>query len=150
MQSGAATTASSKIIKSIATSSTHSEIHALFHAVKDLMYTRRLLGELGYPQNKPSVVYEDNAACIKFAETLKIMPRTKHIEIKYLYVKQLVAWGQIIMVKIGTDDQVADFLTKVLDVYKHKRFSSIASGTPSDAKFQRIRAIFSRFNHFNF
>lgn len=95
MQSGASITASSKVIKTIATSSTHAEIHALFHSAKDMMSTRRLLEELGFPQTKPTAIYEDNSACVMFAESLKVKQRTKHVEIKYLCIKQLVAWGKI-------------------------------------------------------
>ena len=150
MHSGSAVTSATKIIKAVATSSTHAEIHALFHAVKDLMYLRRLSEELGFAQNTPSIIYEDNAACIKFAESLRVKPRTKHVEIKYLYIKQLVSWGQVVMVKVGTDNQLADYLTKVLDKTKHSRFSSAALGYKSTQELGIITAQFSKGEHIYF
>ena len=119
---------SSKIIKAVATSSTHAEIHALFHCIKDVVWIRRLLEEIGMPQGKPTPIYEDNTACIKFAETLQVKNRTKHLEIKYFYIKQIANWGLITIVYIPTKEQVADAFTKPLAFEDHKRCSDQSCG----------------------
>jgi hypothetical protein len=126
--SGASITSSSKIIKTVATSSTHAEIHALFHCSKDVLWARRLLEEIGIPEGIPTPIYEDNTACLKFAETLQVSNRTKHLEIKYFHIKQIMNWGEIILIYIPTKDQVADALTKPLDYQSHSKFTDQASG----------------------
>ena len=126
--SGAEIISASKIIKTVATSSTHAEIHALFHCVKDVLWARRLLEEIGMPQGKPTPIFEDNTACIKFAESLQIKNRTKHLEIKYFYIKQIMNWGQITIVHIKTSDQMADELTKALAYADHERCSDQMTG----------------------
>jgi hypothetical protein len=126
--SGASIMSSSKTIKTVATSSTHAEIHALFHCTKDVLWVRRLLEELGIPQGKPTPIYEDNTACLKFAETLQVSNRTKHLEIKYFHIKQIMNWGQITLIYIPTKDQIADALTKPLPYDEHTKFTDQGSG----------------------
>ena len=50
--------------------------------------------------------------------------RTKHIEICYHFIRDLVTSGVIAMKYYGIDEQVADILTKSLLVQKHIYFMS--------------------------
>jgi len=56
---------------------------------------RRLLGELGSPQQKKTVVLFDNQSCIAIAKNLIFHARTKHIEIQYHFVREKVLDGTI-------------------------------------------------------
>ena len=48
----------------VALSSAEAEYYAASVAGTDMCYPRRLLADLGYPQGEPTILYEDNMACI--------------------------------------------------------------------------------------
>jgi hypothetical protein len=61
-----------------------------------------------------STVYEDNAACLKFANTGQLSPRTKHIGVPYHWFRSKVITLDIAIVPVSTTDQLADPFTKGL------------------------------------
>jgi hypothetical protein len=113
MLAGAAVTWSSKTIKTLATSTTNAEIHALFNCSKDVVWTRRLIGEMGYLL-PPTIIHEDNSAAQSWANSLDLKQRNKHLEIKNFYVRQLKKRNEIVVVHVDTKNQLADPLTKNL------------------------------------
>ena len=72
----------------------------------------------GLPQ---STVYEDNEACLKFANMPKMSPRTKHIAIPYHFFRSKVEQLEIKVIAIDTNNQLADQFTKGLPVDKFER-----------------------------
>jgi hypothetical protein len=48
--------------------------------------------------------------------------KTKHMDVKYHFIRQEVNRGAIAVIKIPTDKQAADGLTKALDRVKHEQF----------------------------
>ena len=77
-------------------------------------------------KDKPIVIYEDNASCIRqmMAEFIKA-GRTKHINPHiFSYSQDLVDKGQIEIRTIEFENNVVDMLTKVLPAYKHKKLVS--------------------------
>ena len=70
--------------------------------------------ELGLLQDSPPILYEDNESCIKIVEGARIKSRTKHIDIKYHFVRDAIK-DKVISVKYcPTAKMLADFLTKPL------------------------------------
>ena len=82
-------------------------------------FTKTLQSNLS-PNLPPSIVYEDNAACIILAETDQHKPRTKHISIKWHHFRDQIQNGTITISKISTHDNLADILTKPLVRVKHE------------------------------
>ena len=70
----------------------------------------------------PSKVFEDNSACLKHATMPKLSPRTKHIGIPYHFFRSEVIKGNISVLPIATDDQLADQFTKGLP---HSKFEHL-------------------------
>ena len=68
-----------------------------------------------------STVHEDNEACLRFATVPKMSPRTKHITIPYHFFREKVANGEINIVGVATDNQLADQFTKGLPQDKFLR-----------------------------
>jgi len=68
------------------------------------------------PQSVP--IYEDNQSTIAYANAPQISARTKHIDIRYHYVKELTQSGFLQLKYVPTAEQVADGLTKNLDRIK--------------------------------
>ena len=64
----------------------------------------------------------DNQAAIGMAEKAQFSKKTKHIAIRYHYVRDLVANGVIEMAFVPTADMLADGLTKAVGAEKFKRF----------------------------
>ena len=74
--------------------------------------------------NEPVVCYEDNQGCIALAKNFMITKRSKHIRIKYHYVRQQVRDGVISLEFIGTRKNIADIFTKILPECDFARHAS--------------------------
>ena len=69
-------------------------------------------------------MYEDNQACIKMIEHPVISERNKHIEIDCHFIRDHYNMENISITHIGTEDQIADILTKNLSINPFKRHRS--------------------------
>lgn len=98
----------------VATSSTDAEYVAAHDASKEIVWARVLMQELGHQQVKPTKLFIDNIAALKLVDNPAFHRRTKHIDIKYHYTRDLVSQGHILMEHIPSCKQLADILTKVL------------------------------------
>ncbi|CAM9594320.1 unnamed protein product, partial [Heterosigma akashiwo] len=105
---------SSKLQGAVTTSTVEAEYLALRSSVKDIMWLRHLLADLGCPQQEPTPVVEDNSACIEWASDLLISKKNRHFHVSYHLAKEQVSLGTIRMLFIKTHDQVADIFTKAL------------------------------------
>ena len=103
--------------KIIAQSTAEAEIISATEAGKEVIHTRLLLTELGYPEqvNEPTILYEDNMSCIYLARNLKSRRTAKHFEIRLRFLQQMVLDQEIQFIHVGTSDQIADMLTKALN-----------------------------------
>jgi ATP sulfurylase len=76
-----------------------------------------LIGLFGV-QLRPTVIYCDNQSCIKHSENPVFHDRSKHIEIRYHFIRDYVQRGVVELQYISTEEQVADILTKALNMGK--------------------------------
>ncbi|CAM9355323.1 unnamed protein product, partial [Heterosigma akashiwo] len=106
---------SSKLQGAVTTSTVEAEFLALRSSVKDIMWLRHLLADLGCPQQEPTPVVEDNSACIEWASDLLISKKNRHFHVSYHLAKEQVSLGTIRMFFIKTHDQVADIFTRALN-----------------------------------
>ena len=112
-------TAMSTIQSCIATSTCHAEYMAAYKAVIFAVWCRGLLEEMGVAKDKDATrIYEDNSAAIALAENPVNHKTTLHFAVKYFYVREQSKAGFIRLVKIGTNDQVADGLSKPMSKIK--------------------------------
>ena len=73
-----------------------------------------LLTELGFEQNHPTTVYEDNNAVMELIKSGESSKRMKHYLIKFHYLIEKKEDGTFKLVKVITNEQVADTFTKAL------------------------------------
>ncbi|CAI7873208.1 unnamed protein product, partial [Closterium sp. NIES-53] len=79
----------------IAHSSTESEYMALFHGVKEVVWMRRLLEEVGQEQEGPTPVFCDSQGAIAMARNAVLHGLNKHMHIKWHWVRKEVKKGTI-------------------------------------------------------
>ena len=81
-------------------------------ASKEVVWLRVLLEELGHTQLTPTILHEDNKACISYSKNNTCHDRTKHIDIRAYALRDRVREGTIELSHIDTKYQLADMLTK--------------------------------------
>ncbi|KAK9736894.1 hypothetical protein QE152_g11174 [Popillia japonica] len=97
---------------SVALSSTEAEYIALSEAAKEGIWLNNLLKEFGFTKLNVAI-FEDNQSCIKLTQKWE-HKRTKHIDIRYNFIQDVVKKNIISISYISTNDQTADVLTKNL------------------------------------
>ena len=138
----------SKLQTQIALSTMEAEYIALSQAMRELIGLRAILKKIyttvltdpkdyaslsfntiskSFGTIPDSTVYEDNEACLKFATAPKMSPRTKHIAIPYHFFRSKVASGEIKILRVNTNNQLADQFTKGLpqDKFLTDRYSLV-------------------------
>lgn len=122
--------------KTVADSSAEAELIAAHECVQNLLWVIAVAEELGYPQ-KGVPVKQDNQATIKMAsnEQVCFKGKSKFINRKYFSVHEHVESGELEMVYVGTEENVADFLTKMLTGGKFRRFRVDVMGQMSESVF---------------
>jgi ribonuclease HI len=99
--------------KIVTRSSTEAELVALTEALTNIIWLRRLNQYQGYQDMPPTIIWEDNASCIDLITLPRHnRQRTKHLDIRYFYAKELVEQNIISIKYIPTENQQADLLTK--------------------------------------
>lgn len=88
-------------------------------AAKEAVYLRRLLGELYYSNGKPAVLYIDNQGAQKLASNPVYHKRSKHVDIRYHHIREVVKFKEFILNYFPTDKMISDILTKNLPRVKH-------------------------------
>jgi len=114
-------TAKSLKQKIVCRSSTEAELVALSDATSLAAYELAFFESLGM-SFKPVKMHQDNTSTIRLAKNGRSMSdRTKHIKLRYFFVKQYIDTGEFEVVYCPTDLQVADILTKPLQGETFKR-----------------------------
>ena len=105
----------------ISLSTAESEYVACSMAMQDILSQMQLMRETDkiftVNKTKPVIyfnVYEDNESCIAMANNRKFSPRSKNIAIKYHHFRSHVN-KTVFINSIGTNEQIADALTKPLE-----------------------------------
>ena len=102
----------SKRQKCVTLSSCESEYIAVCECAKQIVWMRRLLKELGKEQKGTTSIFCDNQAAKALTENPIHHDRTKHIDMKYHYTRDLVEGGFIVVKHVPASDEEADILTK--------------------------------------
>ena len=111
--------------KIVATSTAESEYYSLGTACQDAIFLRELLSTVDLQQEHPTLIYEDNTACLAIASNPITSKKARHIKVKYHFVRQLIEDKEIEVKYKPTDDMLADLFTKPLDSEKHSKFTCL-------------------------
>ncbi|CAI7885981.1 unnamed protein product [Closterium sp. NIES-54] len=98
----------------IALSSAEAEYIALCSATKEGIYLRELLEEAKLAQLPSFSLFRDNQSAIRIANKNGFANRTKHIALRYFFVKDEIEKGRLELSYCPTSEMAADYLTKKL------------------------------------
>jgi hypothetical protein len=114
--------------KLVLKSSTEAELVTLSDMAGELIWTRSFLAGQGLNIG-PVKAFQDNKSTIILAERGKNhSPRTKHIAVRYFFIKDRIDQGDIVLEYIPTDKMIADMLTKPLQGEKFRTFRAALLG----------------------
>jgi hypothetical protein len=105
---------------SIALSSCEAELYAGTMAAQEARWLCFLLAELGFPQQPPTL-WCDNQSTIALTKDPVFHNRSKHIQIRDFFIRDLVQRGELVVQHIPTEDNIADIFTKALSQDSHQR-----------------------------
>ena len=86
------------------------------------VWLRKLLSDLFDLQLDATCIYCDNQSCVKLSKNPVFHDKSKHIDIKYHYIKYMVQRGAVKLQYFVIDEQIADVLTKLLARVKFEYF----------------------------
>lgn len=104
----------SKKQQCVSLSSTEAEYVAGSMAAQEATYLRNLLAELHHRQEVATTLFQDNQSAIVLANDTVTTKRSKHIEIKYHYIRDCVERKLIMCQYINTRQMLADCMTKAV------------------------------------
>ncbi|MBW0578631.1 hypothetical protein O181_118346 [Austropuccinia psidii MF-1] len=99
----------------VAQSTTEAEFISMNLCVKQLRCMTYLLTDLGKEDTKPAVC-NDNLGAVTISNQASLNANTKHIKIRYQYVRDMVVKKLIELRQVGTSDMIADVLTKPMGI----------------------------------
>ena len=111
----------SKKQATVALSTAEAEYIALSEATQEAIWLQRLLTDIGVPLKGPTVIHEDNQGAFAIARNPVAHARTKHIDIRYHFVREGIQNGAVDLTYVPTDEMVADILTKPLPKHRFKK-----------------------------
>ena len=106
---------------SVALSSTEAEYMSLSQATKEAIHLKRFLQEINLSKCDYIEIYNDNQGAQKLAKNPIFHSRTKHIDIRHHFIRDVLKEGIIKLRYMPTADMIADVFTKALSGPKHWR-----------------------------
>ena len=103
----------STLQSTVALSTTEAEYMAVTEAFKEAIWLHGLVEDLGIIQ-KQVEVFCDSQSAICLAKNQVYHGRTKHIDVRFHFIREIIDEGNILLQKIRTADNPADMLTKVV------------------------------------
>ena len=107
---GGAVTWQTQKQKSIALSTVEAEYMAACQAAKDAVWLRAFLIELGLNATAPTTIFCDSQGAMALAKNPEHHQRSKHIDLRYHFVREQVSSGTIALVYTSTTSMAADLL----------------------------------------
>ncbi|GKD96258.1 hypothetical protein Tco_1380155, partial [Tanacetum coccineum] len=103
----------------VALSTTKAEYMAMTEGIKEAIWLKGLVGDLGM-QHDQAVVHCDSQSAIHLSRNQVYHERTKHIDVRYHFIREVISEGVVYVRKIRTTDNPADMLIKPVTTNKFK------------------------------
>lgn len=119
--SGAPISWDSRKQRTVALSTTEAEYMAMSECGKESIYLQQFIRELGFDELANLTIYCDNRSALKLSENHTYHSRSKHIDIRHHFIRELIKDELLSLKFTSSKNQIADFLTKELFRDKHER-----------------------------
>lgn len=120
----------SSLQKCVSISTTESEYVSASEAVKELVWLKRLYDELVPNQRAEASFYMDNVSAIRLVKNPEFHKRTKHIDVRYHFIREKFNDGLFKLEHVSTDEMVADIFTKALPKIRFEYLRTMMRITP--------------------
>ena len=122
---GGAVSWQSKLQKCVALSTTESKFIAVTEASNELLWMKKFMQELDFTRER-YVLFCDSQSAIHLGKNSTFHSRSKHIDVRYHWIREVLEAKLLELEKIHTDDNGADMFTKSLPRGKFEVCHSIA------------------------
>ena len=120
---GTAILVKSLMQKIVALSVTEAETIAAVQCVQEMIMAYKIIKGMGLEVELPMILEVDNRGAVDLANNWSVGGRTKHMQVRHLWLRELKEKGMIKVVWVAGKDNVADMFTKNLpaaDFKKHR------------------------------
>ena len=107
----------------ISLSTTESEYVAATYAAKEALWLRQLILQIFGLNLGPTNLFSDNQSAIALTKEHQYHAQTKHIDVRFHFIRWIIEDGKLRLIYCPTDEMVADALTKALVSTKVKHFA---------------------------
>ncbi len=118
--------------RSVTTSTTEAELHALSMTARMALWWKRLFEDLHFDTKQLLTIGCDNVQTIRLltAETPRLVTKLRHVDIHHHWVREKIDQHELQLAYVPTDDMVADGMTKSLGRQKHEKFVTMLGLRP--------------------
>lgn len=109
----------------VALSSCEAEFMAATAAACQAIWLRNVLKELTGEQVPPVLIYIDNKSAIDLAKNSVFHGRSKHIDVRYHFIRECIGRGEVVVKHVSGENQKADLLTKALFAVRFERLRNL-------------------------
>jgi hypothetical protein len=109
----------SKAQRSVSLSSAEAEFCSLSDAAKEIKFVSQVLMSMGISVKIPIIVRVDNVGAIFMTKNVSTNSRTKHIDVRYHFVREFVEEGFVKIIFVRSEHNISDGFTKNVtgDIY---------------------------------
>ena len=108
----------------ISLSTTESEYVVATYAAKEVLWLRQLISQIFGVPLEMTTLFSDNQSAIVLTKEHQYHARTKHIDVRFHFIRWIVEDGKLQLIYCPTEEMVADIFTKALVSMKVKHFAS--------------------------
>ena len=121
---GGAVSWSAKRQEIISLSTTESEYIVATYAAKEALWLCQLISQIFSVSLETTTLFSDNQSAIALTKEHQYHARTKHIDVRFHFIRWIVEDGKLRLIYCPTEEMVADIFTKALVSMKVKHFAS--------------------------
>jgi hypothetical protein len=107
-------------------SSAEAEYVALTETIKEVVWAKRVARQFGFNSQKPTRIYTDSQSAIAMVRNHNFSSRTKHIDVRFHYIREQKEKKTIELVYCPTETNIADLMTKPLGGVRTKMLRELA------------------------
>lgn len=130
-------TARSKMMPIIALSVMEAELYSAVQCTQDMLYCWRVMMCMGLTIKLPMTLYVDNKGAVDFCNNWSVAGRTRHIEIKQYFLRELKEMGLLKVKWKEGDEMTSDIFTKNLSGAVFEKHGSKFYG--KDEYYQKVK-----------